>query len=105
MFRYDIYFSMLFYVLYAVFYLGISIATIIEYNTPQSQYIALHAKNGITTLIMAIIDVITTFHVLGLLIAMTMRLNVRHGQKVGLIVVSLSSRFSHLSTSLWYQSL
>ena len=78
---------MLFYVLCTAFYLGISIATMIDCNTPQSQYTALCAYSDNTTLIVAIMDVITTCHVLGLPIWVMMCLNVEHGKRVGLIVV------------------
>lgn len=65
-FRYWVYFGMLFCCLYTAVYWGISTASIIECNTPQSQYIALCANSGITTLVMAILKVITDYYVLAL---------------------------------------
>lgn len=96
-FRCWVYFGMLFCCLYSAVYWGISNASIIECNTAQSQYIALCANSGITTLVMAIFNVITDFYVLVLPIRMVMRLSGKQGRKVGLMAVFLCGLSYELS--------
>lgn len=88
---------MLFSCLYSAVYWGISNASIIECNTAQSQYITLCANSGITTLVMAIFNVITDFYVLALPIRMVMGLSGKQGRKVGLMAVFLCGLSYELS--------
>ena len=88
-FRYWVHSGMLFCILYTATYWAFQTASIIECNTPQSLDIAICANSDITTVVVAVINVVADFYVLALPIGIVGRLNVKRTKKLGLIAVFL----------------
>ena len=80
---------MLFCVLYTIVFWGVSIALVVECDSPQSLDIALCVDSGITTVVMTVIGVVTDFYILALPIKIVMSLNIKRGKKLGLAAIFL----------------
>ena len=68
---------------------AVSIALVVECDSPHSLGIAICFDSGITTVVMTIISVVTDFYVLALPIKIVMSLNVNRGKKIGVAAVFL----------------
>ena len=80
---------MLFCVLHTVVFWVVSITLIVECDSPQSLDIAFCVDNGIITVVITTINVVTDFYILALPINIVMSLNIKRGKKIGLAAIFL----------------
>ena len=80
---------MLFCVLHTIVFWVVSITLIVECDSLQGLDNALCVDNGIITVVITTINVVTDFYILALPLKIVMSLNIKRGKKIGLAAIFL----------------